>query len=88
MSAAGREEFNAAVEALVLGESHPARRDKRARTLQAPGGYSEPSGRIRILKHSFGESSMGASTSFCLTAGLMMAGVIQPIFSFDHAQKC
>jgi aspartate aminotransferase len=38
VSAAGREEFNAAVEALVLGESHPARRDRRARTLQAPGG--------------------------------------------------
>src|ERR1700743_3395834 len=38
VSAAGREEFNAAVEGLVLGESHPARRDKRARTLQAPGG--------------------------------------------------
>jgi len=38
VSAAGREEFNAAVEELVLGAAHPARRDKRARTLQAPGG--------------------------------------------------
>ena len=38
VSAAGREEFNAAVEELVLGTSHSARRDKRARTLQAPGG--------------------------------------------------
>jgi aspartate aminotransferase len=38
VSAAGREEFNAAVEELVLGASHPARRDRRARTLQAPGG--------------------------------------------------
>jgi aspartate aminotransferase len=38
VSAAGREEFNAAVEELVLGPAHPARRDKRARTLQAPGG--------------------------------------------------
>jgi aspartate aminotransferase len=38
VSAAGREEFNAAVEVLVLGESHGARRDRRARTVQAPGG--------------------------------------------------
>jgi aspartate aminotransferase len=38
VSAAGREEFNAAVEGLVLGPSHPTRRDRRARTLQAPGG--------------------------------------------------
>ena len=38
VSAAGREEFNTAVEELVLGAAHPARRDKRARTLQAPGG--------------------------------------------------
>ncbi len=35
---AGREEFNRAVEELVLGASHPARRDRRARTVQAPGG--------------------------------------------------
>jgi aspartate aminotransferase len=38
VSAAGREEFNGAVEELVLGAAHPARRDRRARTLQAPGG--------------------------------------------------
>ena len=38
VSAAGREEFNTAVEELVLGAAHPARRDKRARTLQTPGG--------------------------------------------------
>jgi aspartate aminotransferase len=38
VSAAGREEFNRAVEDLVLGGSHPARRDRRVRTLQAPGG--------------------------------------------------
>lgn len=38
VSAAGREEFNAAVEELVLGTSHPARRAGRARTVQAPGG--------------------------------------------------
>jgi aspartate aminotransferase len=35
---AGREEFNAAVEELVLGSAHAARRDRRARTVQAPGG--------------------------------------------------
>jgi aspartate aminotransferase len=38
VGAAGREEFNAAVEELVLGATHPARQAKRARTLQAPGG--------------------------------------------------
>ncbi len=38
VSAAGREEFNSAVESLVLGTAHAARRDRRARTVQAPGG--------------------------------------------------
>ena len=38
VSAAGREEFNEAVEALVLGPAHRARRDGRTRTVQAPGG--------------------------------------------------
>jgi aspartate aminotransferase len=38
VAAAGREEFNSAVEALVLGTAHAARRDRRARTVQAPGG--------------------------------------------------
>ncbi len=38
VSAAGREEFNSAVEALVLGDAHVARREGRARTVQAPGG--------------------------------------------------
>jgi aspartate aminotransferase len=38
VAAAGREEFNSAVEELVLGASHVARRDRRARTVQAPGG--------------------------------------------------
>jgi aspartate aminotransferase len=38
VSAAGREEFNSAVEELVLGSSHAARRERRARTVQAPGG--------------------------------------------------
>ncbi|HEY2682052.1 MAG TPA: amino acid aminotransferase [Steroidobacteraceae bacterium] len=38
VAAAGREEFNTAVEALVLGADHPVRRDRRARTVQAPGG--------------------------------------------------
>ncbi len=38
VSAAGREEFNSSVEALVLGEDHAARRDRRARTVQTPGG--------------------------------------------------
>ena len=38
VGAAGREEFNIAVEELVLGAAHTARRDRRARTVQAPGG--------------------------------------------------
>ncbi len=38
VAAAGREEFNSAVEELVLGKAHAARRDRRTRTVQAPGG--------------------------------------------------
>ena len=38
VAAAGREEFNSAVEELVLGSAHPARRERRARTVQTPGG--------------------------------------------------
>jgi aspartate/tyrosine/aromatic aminotransferase len=37
VAAAGREEFNSAVEEMVLGPSH-ARRDRRVRTVQTPGG--------------------------------------------------
>src|SRR6202162_6704495 len=38
VAAAGREEFNSAVEEMVLGPAHAARRDRRARTVQTPGG--------------------------------------------------
>jgi aspartate/tyrosine/aromatic aminotransferase len=38
VGAAGREEFNSAVEELALGSAHASRRDRRARTLQTPGG--------------------------------------------------
>ena len=38
VAAAGREEFNTAVEEMVLGPAHVARRDRRARTAQTPGG--------------------------------------------------
>ena len=38
VAAAGREEFNSAVEELVLGTAHAARRERRARTIQTPGG--------------------------------------------------
>jgi aspartate aminotransferase len=38
VAAAGREEYNTAVETLVLGDSHPARRDRRVRSAQTPGG--------------------------------------------------
>jgi aspartate/tyrosine/aromatic aminotransferase len=38
VGAAGREEFNNAMEELVLGSAHATRRDRRARSLQTPGG--------------------------------------------------
>jgi aspartate aminotransferase len=38
VAAAGREEFNTAVEEMVLGPAAAARRDRRARTVQTPGG--------------------------------------------------
>jgi aspartate/tyrosine/aromatic aminotransferase len=38
VAAAGREEFNSAVEEMALGPAHAARRDRRARTAQTPGG--------------------------------------------------
>ncbi len=38
VAAPGREEYNRAVEELVLGAPHGARRDGRVRTVQAPGG--------------------------------------------------
>src|ERR1700728_4567516 len=38
VAAAGGDEFNRAVEELVLGQAHAVRRDRRARTVQAPGG--------------------------------------------------
>jgi aspartate aminotransferase len=38
VAAAGREEFNSSVEELVLGPQHPARADRRVRTIQTPGG--------------------------------------------------
>src|SRR5258707_7052533 len=38
VAAAGREEFNSAVEEMVLGAAHTARTGGRARTVQTPGG--------------------------------------------------
>ena len=38
VAAAGREEFNSAVEEMVLGATHAVRRERRARTVQTPGG--------------------------------------------------
>src|SRR6202171_1329069 len=38
VAAAGREKFNSAVEEMVLGSAHTARADRRARTVQTPGG--------------------------------------------------
>ena len=39
---AGREEFNLGVEELVLGTAHAARRERRVRTVQAPGRLRRP----------------------------------------------
>lgn len=38
VAAAGREEFNTAVEEMVLGKEHAARNGRRTRTVQTPGG--------------------------------------------------
>ena len=38
VAAAGREEFNTAVEEMVLGKDHAARNGRRTRTVQTPGG--------------------------------------------------
>jgi aspartate/tyrosine/aromatic aminotransferase len=38
VAAAGREEYNTAVESLVLGPAHPTRTMRRTRTAQTPGG--------------------------------------------------
>src|ERR1700743_1507869 len=42
IGAAGREEFNSALEELVLGAGHPTRKERRARTLQCAGGRGGP----------------------------------------------
>jgi aspartate aminotransferase len=57
VSAAGREEFNAAVEELVLGAAHSARRERRARTLQAPGGC----GALRVGAELIKDAAPGAA---------------------------
>jgi aspartate/tyrosine/aromatic aminotransferase len=56
VGAAGREEFNGAVEELVLGAGHPARRDRRVRTLQCPGGC----GALRVGAELIKAASPGA----------------------------
>src|SRR5438874_2062541 len=40
--------------------------------------YSLPSGFARILKQSFGESSIGDRINFCFTVGSITVGLIQP----------
>src|ERR1039458_1333298 len=57
VAAAGREEFNSAVEELVLGTAHAARRDLRARTLQTPGGC----GALRVGAELIRASSPGVT---------------------------
>src|SRR3984957_13214962 len=56
VGAAGREEFNNALEELVLGAGHPARKDRRARTLQCPGGC----GALRVGAELIKAASPGA----------------------------
>jgi aspartate aminotransferase len=57
VAAAGREEFNIAVEELVLGSAHAVRRDRRARTVQAPGGC----GALRVGAELIRAASPGAT---------------------------
>jgi len=57
VGAAGREEFNNAVEELVLGSNHATRRDRRARTLQTPGGC----GALRVGAELIKAAAPGAS---------------------------
>lgn len=57
VAAAGREEFNSAVEELILGTAHTARRDSRARTLQTPGGC----GALRVGAELIRASSPGVT---------------------------
>jgi aspartate aminotransferase len=57
VAAAGREEFNSAVEELLLGTAHTARRDLRARTLQTPGGC----GALRVGAELIRASSPGVT---------------------------
>jgi len=66
VAAAGRAEFNSAVEELVLGAAHGARRDRRARTSQTPGGCgalrvgaeliraAAPSGKVHVSDPTWG----------------------------------
>ncbi|HXO89151.1 MAG TPA: amino acid aminotransferase [Candidatus Acidoferrales bacterium] len=56
VGAAGREEFNSALEELVLGAGHAARKDRRARTLQCPGGC----GALRVGAELIKAASPGA----------------------------
>jgi aspartate aminotransferase len=57
VGAAGREEFNTALEELVLGAGHPTRKDRRARTLQCPGGC----GALRVGAELIKAASPGAT---------------------------
>ena len=57
VTAAGREEFNDAVEELILGKDSAARRDGRVRTVQAPGGC----GALRVGAELIRAASPGAT---------------------------
>jgi aspartate aminotransferase len=75
VAAAGRAEFNSAVEELVLGPAHGARRDRRARTSQTPGGCgalrvgaeliraAAPAGKVHVSDPTWGNhpSLLGSS---------------------------
>src|SRR5688500_14526183 len=50
--------------------------------------YSLLSGRILILKHWLGSSSIGERISCCFTDGSIRVGLIQPRCSLHHAEKC
>jgi aspartate aminotransferase len=79
VAAAGREEFNSAVQELVLGAAHAACRERRASTVQTPGGCgalrlgaeliraSAPAAAVRLS-----DPTWGNHTSLLGSAGLRL----------------
>ena len=79
VAAAGRQEFNEAVEEMVLGTAHAARRDRRARTrpdprrLRSPAGgrRADPRGGPRVTVH-VSDPTWGNHTPLLGSSGLRL----------------